>query len=96
MKNMFDCNQVPLLFSNLIPKLLHLNDGLIFTLNHAPYYPGTCPEILKWKPKDLNTIDLQLNKIQIKGNVYWQLNSFKIDNKLKSPVCFDYLFFPSK
>jgi hypothetical protein len=37
--------------------LVHENDGLIFTVDECPYYPGTCQEIVKWKPPNMNTID---------------------------------------
>ena len=37
--------------------LVHENDGMIFTVNRCPYYPGTCEEIVKWKPLHMNTID---------------------------------------
>jgi mRNA guanylyltransferase len=37
--------------------LVHENDGLIFTVDKCPYYPGTCKEIIKWKPPHMNTID---------------------------------------
>jgi hypothetical protein len=37
--------------------LPHENDGLIITMDNCPYYPGTCEQILKWKPVELNTID---------------------------------------
>jgi hypothetical protein len=40
--------------------LLHENDGLIFTVEAVPYYPGTCQEIVKWKPSHMNTIDFEM------------------------------------
>jgi mRNA guanylyltransferase len=39
--------------------LVHENDGLIYTVNECPYYPGTCDEIMKWKPSHMNTIDFE-------------------------------------
>ncbi len=57
MKDMFNVNEVPYIFEKIIPKLQHFNDGLIFTKNLIPYFPGTCEEILKWKPSHLNTVD---------------------------------------
>jgi len=57
MKDMFNVQDAEAIFNKIHPKLKHENDGLIFTLNACPYYPGTCEEILKWKPKDLNTVD---------------------------------------
>jgi len=60
MKDVFKACDTPTIFSHLIPKLPHENDGIIFTKNKCPYYPGTCSEILKWKEKHLNTIDFTL------------------------------------
>ena len=57
MKDMFEVWHVPFIFDKIIPKLKHENDGLIFTLDKCPYYPQTCDEIIKWKPRSLNTID---------------------------------------
>lgn len=44
--------------------LLHENDGLIFTVDACPYYPGTCDEIIKWKPPHMNTVDFELVKLK--------------------------------
>ncbi len=63
MKDMFTLRDVPSIFDHLMSKLMHHNDGLIITLNGCPYYPGTCEDILKWKPRDQNTIDLELKRI---------------------------------
>jgi len=43
-----------------IPRLLHGNDGLIFTSAEAVYTPGTDRKILKWKPPSENSIDFRL------------------------------------
>ncbi|CAG8496203.1 10018_t:CDS:2, partial [Paraglomus brasilianum] len=47
-------------FDEVIPKLKHKNDGLIFTSAVAEYIPGTCEKMLKWKPANENSIDLLL------------------------------------
>jgi mRNA-capping enzyme len=38
----------------------HEKDGLIFQPVDIPYKGGTCKEILKWKPPELNSIDFRL------------------------------------
>ncbi|KAJ2780633.1 Dcp1p-Dcp2p decapping enzyme complex alpha subunit [Coemansia javaensis] len=43
----------------VIPHLLHQNDGLIFTSVDAPYVPGTCDKIIKWKPACENSVDFR-------------------------------------
>ena len=66
MKDVFEVWQVPNLFDLIHPNkglLMHENDGLIFTVDACPYYPGTCPEIIKWKPAHLNSIDFELKRL---------------------------------
>jgi mRNA guanylyltransferase len=60
MKDMFEAKDTKVLFEKILNKLSHENDGLIYTKECCPYYPGTCKDILKWKPKHLNTIDFLL------------------------------------
>lgn len=43
------------------PKLSHENDGLVFNPADEPYSPGQSPEVLKWKPHTLNSVDFVLN-----------------------------------
>lgn len=76
MKEMFNIWDAQYLMSHFIDagKLEHENDGLIFTVDDCPYYPGTCSEILKWKPVELNSIDFKLHKT-LHPNVYQLLTS---------------------
>ena len=64
MKEMFHCWDAHQLFEKLLDsgKLEHDNDGLIFTVDECPYYPGTCEGIYKWKPIELNSIDFRLQR----------------------------------
>jgi hypothetical protein len=60
MKDVFEVWQAPYLFKVIDHEkgiLLHENDGLIFTIDKCPYYPRSCPEIMKWKPAHMNTVD---------------------------------------
>lgn len=57
---MFDKSNVDYVLDNIIPKLKHENDGLIFTREDKPYINGTCEYIVKWKPRRLNSVDFEL------------------------------------
>ncbi|KAG1177699.1 hypothetical protein G6F70_001755 [Rhizopus microsporus] len=50
-------------FNEIIPKLKHGNDGLIFTAVNAPYMMGTCKKMLKWKPLNENSVDFKASLI---------------------------------
>jgi hypothetical protein len=60
MKEMFHVWDAGAIFKHILDKLQHENDGLIFTIKAAPYYPGSCEHIFKWKPMHLNTIDFNV------------------------------------
>jgi mRNA guanylyltransferase len=62
LKTMFKPYHMQHLFSEVIPKLAHENDGLIFTPVEDSYRSGTCQRMLKWKPAHLNSVDFKLVK----------------------------------
>eukprot|EP01135_Chromosphaera_perkinsii_P009354 Nk52_evm30s1737 gene=Nk52_evmTU30s1737 len=51
------------ILENLMPTLPHENDGLIFSPAYSEYITGAFPKMLKWKPKELNSVDFLL-KVQ--------------------------------
>jgi len=59
-KKMEKAYGVEMMFREVLPKLPHGNDGLIFTCRTSPYVIGTDEHIIKWKPPHENTIDFRL------------------------------------
>ncbi|KAF2008574.1 mRNA capping enzyme, alpha subunit [Aaosphaeria arxii CBS 175.79] len=59
-KQMYAAYHTQRLFQEVLPRLPHGNDGLIFTCKNTPYHFGTDRHILKWKPPHENTIDFKL------------------------------------
>ncbi|KAK3829729.1 MAG: mRNA capping enzyme, catalytic domain-containing protein [Linnemannia gamsii] len=49
------------MFREVLPRLKHGSDGLIFTSAVAEYVPSTNVKMLKWKPPSENTIDFRLS-----------------------------------
>lgn len=60
MKDMQFSYGIEMMFREVLPKLRHQNDGLIFTCRTSPYQFGTDPHILKWKAPHENTVDFRL------------------------------------
>ena len=60
LKDFYEAHYAKFIFDCVIPKLQHGNDGLVFTKDNCPYYPGTCTEIKKWKPENDNSIDFKI------------------------------------
>ncbi|XP_052757830.1 mRNA-capping enzyme [Galleria mellonella] len=47
--------------------LSHEPDGLIFQPSKEPYQPGPCPDVLKWKPSNMNSVDFKLQIVTKDG-----------------------------
>ena len=59
-KNMEFSYGIEMMFRDILPKLPHGNDGLIFTARNRPYLFGTDVHMLKWKPVAENSVDFRL------------------------------------
>lgn len=83
MKDVFEVWDTPNLLKLIESQrgvLMHENDGLIFTVDRCPYYPNIAPDIIKWKPPILNTIDFELMPIrELERHHVWGL--FVIQNQ---------------
>lgn len=82
------------LYEKIVPKLDHGNDGIIYTMSHCPYYPGTCEQIIKWKPAVMNSVDFILKLITSYSDTeyIWGLYTRTYDNP---ELLFDCIFFGS-
>ncbi|XP_021922077.1 mRNA-capping enzyme [Zootermopsis nevadensis] len=61
LKQFWDITQAERLLSDKFSKMLsHEPDGLIFQPSKEPYIPGSCSEVLKWKPLSHNSVDFKL------------------------------------
>ncbi|KAI9267407.1 mRNA capping enzyme, catalytic domain-containing protein [Sporodiniella umbellata] len=69
-------------FNEIIPKLKHGNDGLIFTAVNAPYSLGTCKKMLKWKPLNENSIDFKVSLL-FPGSSLPGVKDFKAKPKIE-------------
>lgn len=68
LKQFWDLTQANSLLSEKFAKQLgHEPDGLIFQPAKEPYVPGQCPEVLKWKPLSMNSVDFKLKIITESG-----------------------------
>lgn len=67
-KQFWDITQARALLGPKFAKSLsHDPDGLIFQPSREPYVAGTCPEVLKWKPSTLNSVDFKLKIAEESG-----------------------------
>ena len=88
MKEMFNIWDAHVIFSLIKNKLEHENDGMIFTVDAAPYYMGQCHHILKWKPLKLNTIDFSVELLLPESSIHiWSLHTQRGD--LFDFICLD-------
>ena len=67
-KNFYELDQtVNILGEKFAKQLSHEPDGLIFQPAEDPYVTGQCPEVLKWKPLSLNSVDFKLKIVTESG-----------------------------
>ncbi|TPX39850.1 hypothetical protein SeMB42_g06221 [Synchytrium endobioticum] len=67
-----------------LPQLRHQSDGVIFTSSVAPYAPGTCGKMVKWKPVDENTVDFRIvNDVDDDGGLVVHLDIFCGDSRFE-------------
>lgn len=68
LKQFWDVTQAASLLGEKFAKqLCHEPDGLIFQPAKEPYTPGQSPEVLKWKPLSMNSVDFKLKIITESG-----------------------------
>lgn len=68
LKHFWDITQtISLLGEKFAKTLSHEPDGLIFQPAKEPYCTGSCPDVLKWKPISLNSVDFRLKIVTETG-----------------------------
>eukprot|EP00826_Nyctotherus_ovalis_P035474 TRINITY_DN3050_c0_g3_i2.p1 TRINITY_DN3050_c0_g3~~TRINITY_DN3050_c0_g3_i2.p1 ORF type:complete len:516 (+),score=205.63 TRINITY_DN3050_c0_g3_i2:103-1548(+) len=95
-KDMFSTKDIGFVLEKVLPNLPHRNDGVIFTKIDCPYYPGTCNEILKWKPVEKNTVDCILMQNNAIMNAFPRCYELQCSGPNNSKEFFDMMFFNSK
>lgn len=65
LKPMYDIQQTVFVWKEVVGKLHHNCDGLVFTPVRDPYTSGTCLKLLKWKPLEYNSADFKIELILI-------------------------------
>lgn len=63
------------IWREIIPKLDHHSDGLVYTPVNKPYESGTCDYLLKWKPYDLNSVDFELRVEYFNNKPFFELHT---------------------
>jgi len=96
MKQMYSKEAVVYLFDSVMSKgnLPHENDGLIFTRIDKPYQVGTCEDILKWKPKYLNSVDFEVKPMwgmSVDNTREWRYSAM-FGSKFGTPYFFDFIY----
>lgn len=67
-KNFYELNWTAnILGEKFAKQLTHEPDGLIFQPAKEPYITGPCPEVLKWKPLSMNSVDFKLKITKEEG-----------------------------
>eukprot|EP01022_Parablepharisma_sp_SALTPOND_P012470 TRINITY_DN1603_c0_g1_i1.p3 TRINITY_DN1603_c0_g1~~TRINITY_DN1603_c0_g1_i1.p3 ORF type:complete len:516 (+),score=69.92 TRINITY_DN1603_c0_g1_i1:3433-4980(+) len=94
-KDLFLTKNIDFVWNKVIPTLCHKNDGIVFTKIDCPYYPGTCNEILKWKPPEKNTVDFALVRGENTSRVFPLSYELQCMGKDNSREFFDMIFFES-
>ncbi|XP_058795670.1 mRNA-capping enzyme isoform X3 [Phymastichus coffea] len=68
LKQFWDVTQANnLLGEKFARQLTHEPDGLIFQPSKEPYKTNQCPDVLKWKPLSLNSVDFKLKIVVESG-----------------------------
>ena len=92
LKDFFQDINTKFIVEHIFPNLDHGNDGIVYTMNDCPYYPGTCPQIIKWKPAFMNSVDFSLKLITSYSDTeyIWGLYTRTFENP---ELLFDCIFF---
>jgi len=88
LKDFFEIWDIGAIVQFATKRLPHMTDGIIFTPVYAPYVPGTCHGLLKWKPPNMNTVDFRAEMVKLNPKEVSEYNSMNSETPIDPTMPF--------